>query len=137
MNNTITHSGVIEKIGSHHVTVRIEQVSACASCKVAGHCNASDRQEKLIDVDSDRPGKYRVGEAVVIAADTRTGFRAVVLGFGLPLAILMMLIFVIKASTGSDGQAAVAGMAGLIPYYILLYLMRKKLHRKFSFKIQP
>ena len=137
MNNTITHSGVIEKIGSHHVTVRIEQVSACASCKVAGHCNASDRQEKLIDVDSDRPGKYRVGEAVVIAADTRTGFRAVGLGFGLPLAILMMLIFVIKASTGSDGQAAVAGMAGLIPYYIVLHLMRKKLHRKFSFKIQP
>ncbi len=137
MNNTITHSGVIEQIYQNRISVRIEQVSACAACKAAGHCNASDRKEKLIEVYCARPSDYRVGESVVITADEHVGHRAVVWGFGLPLLILLASIFGLKVLTRSDGMAALIGILSLIPYYILLYLLRRKIRDQLAFKLQP
>lgn len=136
MNNTITHSGVIEQIEHGHIIVRIVQESGCASCKVARHCNASERKEKLIDVYNTETSKYHVGDSVTVVADMKTGYRAVGLGFGVPLLILMISIFSIRALTGNEALSALIGLSALIPYYVFLYLIRDKLRTKFSFMIE-
>ncbi|MBM6992724.1 MAG: SoxR reducing system RseC family protein [Prevotella sp.] len=135
MNNTITHSGVIEKIDQNQITVRIEQVSGCASCKVAGQCNASERKEKRVEVCCDNPAIHRVGETVVVSADAKVGRRAVVWGFGLPLILLLVCILGIKAWTGNDGLAALVAMLSLACYYAILYLLRQKIRDKLTFEI--
>jgi positive regulator of sigma E activity len=136
MNNTITHSGIIEQIERGHIIVRISQVSGCAACKIAGHCNASESKEKLIDIYNVDTTKYHVGDSVTVTADMKTGYRAVALGFGVPLIILMISIFGIRALTGNEAQAALIGLAALIPYYVFLYLIRDRLRTKFSFNIE-
>ena len=50
MSAKISHSGIVASISKGCVQVRILQTSACAACKVAGHCNASESKEKIVDV---------------------------------------------------------------------------------------
>lgn len=136
MKTNITHSGVVERIEGDHITVRILQVSGCSSCKMAGHCYASESSVKQIDVYGADSSHYQVGDNVTVSADLSTGYKAVAWGFGIPLVLLVATIFAIRAWTSNDGVAALAGIAALIPYYILLYCVRDKLREKFSFTIQ-
>ena len=135
MSDRITHAGVIEKISPQCITVRITQTAACVGCKVSGHCNASESKEKLIDVYSHETQYHKVGDQVVISADIGTGYRAVAWGFGIPLVIMMLSLFVVYQWTGNDGLSALVGIAALIPYYILLYFLRDKIRHRFTFKI--
>lgn len=151
MNNQIKHAGVIESIEGDHAVVRILQTSACAACKVAGHCNASESKEKLVDIygvkatglslSTTGPASrawetLQVGEAVTITADTAIGYRAVAWGFGIPLVILIVVIFALMVITGNDLLSALCGLAALAPYYILLYFLRDKIRERLSFRIE-
>ena len=66
MSNKIKHSGVVENILGDSVQVRIVQTSACAACKVAGYCNASESKEKLVDVYHADTRNLRVGDVVTV-----------------------------------------------------------------------
>lgn len=136
MNNRVTHSGTIEKIDGGHIVVKIIQTSACSSCKVAGHCNASEMKEKFVDVFHADTRNYKIGDAVKVSTDTSAGYRAVGWGFGIPMLILIEAVFAVKILTGNDARAALIGIASLIPYYMLLYLLRHKIRKRLSFKIE-
>jgi sigma-E factor negative regulatory protein RseC len=135
MEDRITHSGVIEKIGERCITVRIDQTAACAGCKVSGHCNASEHKEKLIEIYGHDGTQRHVGEQVMVSADVSTGYRAVGWGFGIPLVLIIAVLFTVHLLTGNDGLAALAGLAALIPYYIILYLLRHKIRERLTFQI--
>jgi positive regulator of sigma E activity len=136
MKKTITHSGTIERIEPRHIVVRIAQVSGCGSCKMAGYCNASESKEKFIDVYDVDTSKYQVGDPVVVSADLKTGYKAVAWGFGVPLIMMLITLFLVKLLTHDEAMAALIGVATLVPYYILLFLLREKLRDKFSFVIE-
>ncbi len=135
MNNRITHAGVIDKISQQCITVRIIQTAACAGCKVSGQCNASESKEKLIDVYGQNDQQRNVGDHVVVSADIGTGYRAVAWGFGIPLVVMVLSLFVVRLWTDNDALAALVGIVALLPYYILLYLLRDKIRSRFTFKI--
>lgn len=136
MSEKIKHTGTIERIDGDCVQVRIFQPSACSSCKVAGYCNASESKEKLIDVICPDASPYAVGQQVTVSTAAATGFRAVGLGFGVPLVLLVTAIVGVTLATGNEAVAALAGLASLLPYYILLYLFRNRIKEKISFKIE-
>ena len=50
MENKIKHSGVVESVNDGCVSVKIIQSSACAICKAAKQCHASESKEKIIEV---------------------------------------------------------------------------------------
>lgn len=136
MNNKIRHAGVIEEVGADRIKVRILQTSACAACKVAGHCNASESKEKLVDVYGQPTSEYRVGDSVVVVAAPEVGFRAVAWGFGIPFVVLVATVFLMVKLTGNEGLAALASLGALIPYYVVLYLLRDKIRERLSFTIE-
>ena len=137
MNNTIKHKGIIDTVCNTHVTVRIVQSSACASCKVASHCNASESKEKLVDVwvtDSDR--QWSIGEEVTVCAENRVVAKAMVYSFGIPF-LLMFLTLVVSLQLGaSEWLGALLALAVLPPYYFILYLFRSRLKREIVFTIE-
>lgn len=136
MNDKIRHSGVIDSIAGGVVKVRILQQSACAACKVAGYCHASESKEKLVDVSCDNVAAYRLGQEVVVTASQQVAARAVLLGFGLPLFILVVVLFVVLRLTGNEGTAALSAMGALVPYYAVLWLLRGQIGRRVSFEIE-
>lgn len=136
MSNRISHSGVVEKVSEGRVTVRILQTSACAACKVASHCNASESKVKLVDVDCDNASVYREGQEVVVSASQAVANRALLLGFGIPFLILVGVLFIVLKTTGNEAVAALSGLGALMPYYLLLWLLRRQIGQQVSFAIE-
>ena len=140
MNNKdsrIRHSGVVDAIDGEGVRVRILQTSACAACKIAGHCNASESKEKIIEVfrvaDSAR---FKVGDTVVVSASVGMAMQALFYGFGLPFIVLVGVLFAVYAFTSDESLSAIAGLAALVPYYAILYVLRDRMRGKMSFEIE-
>lgn len=137
MNQKITHSGIIESLEPGCAHVRIVQTSACAACKVAGYCNASEKKEKIIDVFCDtRERGLAVGQTVTVSTTPKVARRALLWGFGLPLVIMLGVLFVILMLTDDEGFAAMGGLLALAPYYLLIWLMRDKMREQLSFEIE-
>ena len=136
MADIIKHRGVVEKIEGTHVVVRIVQTSACSACSAKGLCNASESKEKQIDVYGVQ-ASYRIGEEVVVCGTTSMGIRAVLLAFGVPLLILLLALFVTMRITDGDALlSAFVALLAVMPYYLLVYFMKDKLDRTFSFTIE-
>ena len=120
-----------------HVVVRILQTSACAACKVAGHCNASEAKEKLVDVRCSDVAAYQTGQQVVVSASRDVANRALLLGFGVPFFLLVVVLIVALRLTGNEGVAALSALGALVPYYLLLWLLRDSIGRQVTFQIEP
>ena len=136
MADIIKHRGIVEKVEGSHVVVRIVQTSACAACSAKGLCNASESKEKQIDV-YEVNASYRIGEEVVLCGTTSMGMRAVFLAFDIPMLLLLVALFVTMRVT--DGDALVSSLVALfavVPYYLVIYFMKDKLNKTFSFAIE-
>ena len=136
MNDKIRHSGVIDSIAEGVVKVRILQQSACAACKVAGYCHASESKEKLVSVCCNNVAAYRPGQEVVVTASRQVAFRATLLAFIVPLIILMVALVVAIRVTGSEAVAALSALGTLMLWYSLLWLLRSKISSQVSFEIE-
>ncbi|MBQ3189851.1 MAG: SoxR reducing system RseC family protein [Bacteroides sp] len=136
MADIIKHRGIVEKIEGSHVVVRIVQTSACSACSAKGLCNASESKEKQIDVYEVNPS-YRIGEEVVLCGSTSMGMRAVLLAFGIPVLLLLAALFVTMRVTDGDALlSSIVALLAVIPYYLVIYLMKDKLNKTFSFVIE-
>lgn len=133
----VRHRGVVDEVGERYVKVRIVQSSACASCKIANHCTASEMKVKTIDVYGvDDAEKYIKGQEVVVCASMDVARRALLFGFGIPLVLLVAVVALMLCFTGNEGLSALTGLLSLIPYYIILYVFRSKLQKKLRFWIE-
>ena len=131
MTDIIKHRGIVENIKGSHVQVRIIQTSACSACSVKGHCNASD----VFDM---KASSYRIGEEVMIYGTTSMGMQAVLLAFGIPFLVLLITLFISMRLTGGDElRSALVALSALLPYYLIIYVCRNKLSKKFSFTLEP
>lgn len=135
--NTIKHLGIVENIQGNHLSVKIVQTSACASCSVKGHCSSADSKDKIIDITDPAASDYRVGEEVMIVGEMSMGVMAVVLAFVVPFLLLILTLFLFMAWMNNELYAALAALTVLVPYYFILWLNKTRLKQKFSFTIKP
>jgi len=135
MKEVIKHDGIIDSIEGRHIQVRILQTSACAGCKIAGHCTASEAKEKIIDVESSET-KWRVGQTVMVSTSNAVARRALLLGFGLPLVLMLVVLTGMLLTGHQEETSGLLSLAVLVPYYGILWLLREKVARKVSFSIE-
>ena len=136
MGNKISHSGVIESVMDGCVKVRIVQTSACAACKVAGHCNAAESIVKIVDVLCNNAMDYSVGQDVTVWASRDVANRALLLGFGVPFLLLVGVLMIVLKMGADEGIAALIALGSLIPYYFLLWFLRDMIQHQISFHIE-
>ena len=136
MSNKISHSGIVDSIVGDCVKVRILQTSACAACKVASHCNAAESKVKIVDIVCANSAEYSEGQQVVVSASSDVARRALLLGFGLPFLVLVTVLLLVLRLSGSEGLAALSALASLVPYYLLIWLLRRRIQQHISFQIE-
>jgi len=136
MNQRITHSGVVDSVEDGCVHVRIVQTSACAACKVASYCNASESKEKMIDVFCDSVAEYKIGQQVIVSTSGQVAAKALLWAFGVPFVLLMVVLVLVLLLTGNEGWAALGALVALVPYYIILWLLRDKMREQLAFRIE-
>jgi Positive regulator of sigma E activity len=126
----------VESVAEGCVKVRILQTSACAACKVASHCNASDKKEKIVEVFCDDAASYQKGQEVRVTASKQVAANALLLGFGLPFLLLMLILIVTLKLSGNEGIAAIAALASLVPYYLVLWLFKDRIRQRLAFALE-
>ena len=135
MAQDIRHEGVVDSIDGQNVIVRITQSSACGGCQARNICRAAESKEKLVEVHCTDSGSFMTGQKVIVAGAESLGMKAVAFAFGLPLLLLMVALITAMTITGSERVAAIAALGILVPYYIVLFLMRDRLKKDFQFRI--
>lgn len=136
MGNRIRHEGIITRIETDSVYVSVSQSSACASCKVAAHCNAAETKEKVIEIRGKHGDQYKIGQQVTVSTTPRIGIMASVYAYAIPLVLMVGVIILITALTGDELTAACCGLAVLLPYYLLIYLLRDLISQQVYFEIE-
>jgi len=131
----IEHEGIIEQIDGDVAHVKIESVSACASCHAKGVCSAADQEEKYLDVPL-QGASYSQGDPVNVQVAKRIGFKAVALGYFYPFLLVMLVLIATLAVGATELKAGSFALLSLIPYYLGLYLFRKRIESTFTFSIK-
>ncbi len=126
---------VILSVKGDLARVQFINESACASCHAKSACGAADT--KLYEVDARIPqgDTFAVGEEVRVAVHNQQGYFAIFLGYVLPF-LLLMLALVVTNLLGASELVMALGMLGMLAvYYFVLYLLRSRVSRRFSFTI--
>ena len=119
---------VIVSLKGELARVQFINESACASCHAKSACGAADT--KLYEVDARIPqgDTFAVGEEVRVAVHNQQGYFAIFLGYVLPFLLLMLALVVTNLLGASE-------LVMLAVYYFVLYLLRSRVSRRFSFTI--
>lgn len=133
-SKSIEHKGRIETIDGNRINVSILAMSGCASCHAKGVCTASDMQEKIVEV-YDITNQYQVGEEVNVVLKQSLGFRALFLGYVLPFMLVLLILIILTIITNNEAISGIGALSVLVPYYIILYVLRNKIRKKFTFII--
>lgn len=130
----INHEGIVQQIDDTSVMVSISSSTACSGCHAEGSCNMAGKEEKIIEVT----GKYNVqpGDKVTILMKQSMGYAALFLGYLLPVISVVTILVILVALEMPELTAGLLSLAILIPYYIILFLFRKRVNEKFIFTLK-
>ena len=131
---TIDHGGIVQKVDDNSVTVIISSASACSGCHAEGSCNMSGKEDKIVEVT----GNYNVkpGDNVTVLMKQSMGYTALFLGYLLPLITVITVLLLLISIKVPELIAGLGSVLILIPYYILLFLFRKRINEKFTFTLK-
>jgi sigma-E factor negative regulatory protein RseC len=130
----INHEGVVQKKNDKSVTVSITTVTACSGCHAEDLCSQSGKAEKIIEVT----GNFNVkpGDPVTILMKQSMGYAALLLGYILPLIAVLAILVIMNSLKIPELFGGLTSIAILIPYYIILFLFRKRVNDKFAFTLK-
>jgi sigma-E factor negative regulatory protein RseC len=135
MSDVIQHKGIVKRVEGAKVLVSIISQSACSSCHANGACSVADIQEKEIEIISGSQN-FKVGQQVNVLMKESAGFKAVFLGYIMPLIVLLFVLIGVFSVSKNQNLAGLLSLISLIPYYITLYFLRNHLKKIFKFEIE-
>lgn len=95
----------------------------------------ADCLPKHIEITDKRAGRFSPEEEVMITIDAAQGFKAVWYGYVLPLILVLITLGSALFAEVSEQLSGIFSIIILIPYYLWLFLNRKKLNCQFRFTI--
>ena len=133
--NQICHKGIISKVTTGEVSVKIVSQSACSACKTKSVCSMSEAKEKeiLIPITDD---VWKEGDEVNVIISEKMGAFAVIVAYILPFVGMMVSMFIARSYQLSELYMGLFVVIFLSSYYSLLYRLRKKISRRIHFVIK-
>lgn len=131
----ITHQGVIDDITANTVKVRIQTSSSCAHCSVNDQCISSSGESRIITVDSYIGSALHKGDLVTLTGEKGSGLKAVFYAYFLPFLLIVGTLIIATQYIQNEIVSGLASLGILIPYYFVLWINKKRLQQKFTYKI--
>ncbi len=132
----IEHPGVIEEINDNNLLVRIQPQSACASCHSKSYCGVADNNDKIVEITVTDNKTYNKGDEVTIMLEQNLGFKALFVGYLIPFLILVVSLIILIEITKNEGLSALIAFTLMLPYYFILYRLKNKLKKTFTFRLK-
>ena len=137
---SVKHSGVISKITNSTVTVSLDGNVNCESCKAKAACGISESNSKEIEIANPLSGQasilqsFKLNEGVDVVMQSALGLKAVFWAYVFPF-ILMVVVLLISSYFLKEWVAGLLSLFILIPYYLLLYVLKNSFQKSFSIAI--
>ena len=133
----ITHNGTVIFCDGRRIQVKITVGDACAHCAGQAGCKLMNATERVVEAGLERNApSFSVGEQVLVRMRAGNGFKAVFYAYLLPVIMLMSCVIIMFSLHCDEGATALAAIGAVVLYYLLFYLFRRRINRKFSFKIE-
>lgn len=132
-NKSVLHEGIVTKISSDKITVSLNGNINCEGCKAKMACGASESTDKEIEVFNYNSA-LQLNEPVTVQLNKSLGLRAVFIAYVLPF-ILMITVLLVSSTLVKEWIAGLLSIFILLPYYTILYLMKKSFKETFKFSI--
>lgn len=133
---TISHEGIIAKITDDELEIKILAQSACAACHAKSACGMGEQAEKILTVPRPKDKDFILNQKVNVRMAIGQGNKAAVLAYLIPIVLLLAVLFVCLGLGINEGLSALISIVALVPYYIILYLKRDKLKKRFEYTIE-
>ena len=131
MDELIRHEGIVLAVKDGKALVEIVQTSACSACKARSMCMSAESQEKRIDAVMAEP--LNAGDRVEVMVTERLAWKAVLLAYILPFAVMMAGIGLLNLWIESEAVVGTVALCAIALYYIVLSFFRGRLQKEFSF----
>lgn len=131
----IEQKGTVEEIVGHRIFVRIRQISACGSCHAKNICSMTEMENKLVEAN-DHSLKLSPGDTVNVIMKRSMGNKAVLLGYVIPFLLLITVLLILSSHLEKEWITGLVSVAVLIPYYFILFLLRDRLKKVFTFTLR-
>ncbi len=129
-NARVSHEGTVINVADGKVSVKIEVKSACSACHAKSMCSVSELSEKVIEA---LPAEnLSVGDSVVVEMEEKFGLKAVFYVFFIPFVLMASTLFV-SSNFVAESFAALFSLLILVPYYLLLALLKPYFAKRFVF----
>lgn len=136
MEKIATHPAIVTNVANGKVSVLMHVVSACASCEAHSKCGFVEAKEKVVEIETRQWKDYQPGDNVTVVIQTANGLKAVLIAYVLPALVLIAAFAVFYSMHLSEGITALLTLAIVALYGLVLYFMRHRLQRKFTFQIR-
>lgn len=133
---TISHEGIVTKITDDELEIKILAQSACAACHAKSACGMGEQAEKVLTVPRPKDRDFALNQIVNVRMAIGQGNKAAVLAYLIPIVLLLAVLFVCLGLGMNEGLAALVSIIALVPYYIVLYLKRDQLKKRFEYSIE-
>ncbi|MCF6181731.1 SoxR reducing system RseC family protein [Lutibacter sp.] len=133
LDSFVKHEGIISKISKSAVTVTLLESTNCETCNAKGACGASESNIKEIEI-IDTNDSHKLNEIVNVILKKELGLKAVFWAYVFPF-ILMLFTLILALLFLKEWIAGLLSILVLIPYYFVIYLMKKPLEKIFKISI--
>lgn len=125
----------VTNIGKNTITATFIRPEACAQCAAKSICSQISGTKNSIEFTVDAPKEYHIGQQVNLELEQHGAFLSIIFAFGLPLLLMLICLFSLLALKSSDTFAALASLAVLAIYYLILFTFRNRLKEKIKIKL--
>lgn len=134
-HNTIEHDGIVVQVTEKHITVTIQNQSACAACHAKGACGMSEMTQK--NIIAEKPTEpIKIGDRVIVYASTQNAMLSVLLAYVIPSLLIIISLTLFLVWGAGELLAAVLSLTITATYFLVLYLLKNKFAQKIKFKVK-
>jgi sigma-E factor negative regulatory protein RseC len=131
----IEQEGIVEEIAGQRIRVKLRRDSACGQCSAHALCNLSDVSGRIIEA-TDGSTNLKTGDVVGVAITRSMGNKAVIVGYLVPFVLLLSVLITLNSLGFNELLSGLFSISILIPYYLLIYLLRDRLKNSFYFTVR-
>jgi sigma-E factor negative regulatory protein RseC len=131
--NIVKHQGIVSKISSNSITVSLQGNLHCEACNAKSACGVSDSDSKEIEVNAPAQS-LKLNENVEVFLKKDLGLKAVFWAYVFPF-VLLFSVLLIASSMYPEWIAGLLAIGVLIPYYLLLYVLKNSFKNTFKVSV--
>ena len=128
------HLGVVRGHENRKWQIVLANPDGCAVCH-RGLC-FDGKNEKMVEVP-ERNHELQLGQSVWVRVAEETGWRAIFIFYAMPFLLMLSTLLLVMSLGLSEGLSGVLSLVVLVPYFSMLWLMRKQVQGNVKLFVTP